>query len=229
MASRIIIEIVAFLSIYWGLFGTICYLLREREVFGKTLRDYLFPVWFFLIIAAGGVAFQYIGMTIGVKSPGTIGQFLWSAGLLISVPYLIWKNDFEIQNVFIFAILFDLIIHGVKISVRYVIYGAYDPVYRSITYIRSRFLYGSALVLFSSTFIAFAIYLILELQKDHKSSRNILLNVTGSIATILLLLVSIMLYQPGFSLSLSSRLRIIIVIVVAAGIIGELLERKLTK
>ena len=70
-----------------------------------------------------------------------ISQWVWEACIAISSYKLIKESNFGYGNLFFLGILYSLIIHGLKITIRYLIYG------KTFLYLADRFLYGSLLVM----------------------------------------------------------------------------------
>lgn len=113
------------------------------KIFGKTLGKYLAPIWYFILISIAVVVWQYLfGLQIENNSiPLRISQLIWEICIAASVYKLIKKSNFGYGNLFFLGILYSLIIHGLKITIRYLFYG------KTFLYLIDRFLYGSLLVM----------------------------------------------------------------------------------
>lgn len=113
------------------------------KIFGKTLIEYLKPIWYLIILCLLIVAWQYlVGEKSGSRLLLQISQWLWELAVAVSAYVLIRKyEDFNFGNVIFLGILFSFIIHGSKVIIRYIFYD------RSLLYILDRFLYGSLLVM----------------------------------------------------------------------------------
>lgn len=112
------------------------------KIFGKTLAEYIKPIWYLILISIAAVAWQYLfGLKIddGLLSI-RISQWIWEICIAASAYKLI-KANFGYGNLFFLAVLYSLIIHGLKITVRYLFYG------KTFLYLLDRFLYGSLLVM----------------------------------------------------------------------------------
>ncbi len=117
------------------------------KIFGKTLGEYVKPIWYFILISIAAVAWQYLfGLKIddGFMSI-RISQWIWEICIAASAYKLIKTANFGYGNLFFLGVLYSFIIHGLKISIRYFFYE------KTFLYLLDRFLYGSLLV----TIIAF--------------------------------------------------------------------------
>ncbi len=113
------------------------------KIFGKTLGEYVKPIWYLILISIAAVAWQYL---FGLKIDDNflsirISQWVWEICIAISAYKLIKGSNFGYRNLFFLGILYSLIIHGLKIAVRYLFYG------KTFLYLADRFLYGSLLVM----------------------------------------------------------------------------------
>ena len=119
------------------------------KIFGKTLKEYLWPVKYYVIASIIVVIFQYEGMLayIGYNEIlARITQWLWEIFIALAVFTLVWKHDFNIRQVFFTGILFSIIIHGLKAFVFRVFFFPYEPGSWPWVHIY-KFLYGSAIVM----------------------------------------------------------------------------------
>ncbi len=113
------------------------------KIFGKTLGGYIKPIWYFVIISILTVFWQYL---FGLKIDDNflsirISQWLWEAMVLISAYKLSKLPNFSYGNMFFLGVLYSLIIHGLKVVIRYYFYD------KTLLYSLDRFLYGSLLVM----------------------------------------------------------------------------------
>ncbi|KKS86131.1 MAG: hypothetical protein UV59_C0002G0006 [Candidatus Gottesmanbacteria bacterium GW2011_GWA1_43_11] len=124
--------------------------LFKIKVFGKTLTEYLQPIWYFVLIAAAVVLWQYIvGVTLeGDSIQLRISQIIWELMVGISV-YLLSKKGFGYGNIFFVGVLYSIFIHGLKVSIRYFFYA------KTLWYVLDRFLYGSLLVMLVAVGLGF--------------------------------------------------------------------------
>ena len=129
------------------------------EIFGKTLRDYLWPVKWYVIASVIVVVFQYEGMLATGYDPlmARITQWLWEIFVAAAVFTLVWKHDFGPKHIFFTGILFSVIIHGLKAFVFRVFFFPYPSESWPWLHI-GKFLYGSALVMAVTLAIGLAAY-----------------------------------------------------------------------
>ncbi len=113
------------------------------KIFGKTLSEYTKPIWYLILISIAVVFWQYlVGLKIDENLlPLRISQWVWEACIAISAYKLIKNSNFGYGNLFFLGILYSLIIHGLKITIRYLFYE------KTFLYLIDRFLYGSLLVM----------------------------------------------------------------------------------
>lgn len=131
---------IIFLAIIFS-FSTIAIL--KIKVFGKTLGEYVKPIWFLILISIAAVAWQYLfGLRINDNLMSLrISQWIWEICIAASVYKLIKNSNFGYANLFFLGILYALIIHGLKVTIRYVFYE------KTFLYLADRFLYGGLLVM----------------------------------------------------------------------------------
>ena len=112
------------------------------KIFDKTLKEYIKPIWYFILISLAAVAWQYLfGLKINDNFMSIkISQWIWEICIAVSAYKLIKTANFSYGNLFFLAVLYSLIIHGLKITIRYLFYG------KTFLYLADRFLYGSLLV-----------------------------------------------------------------------------------
>ena len=113
------------------------------KIFGKTLGEYIKPIWYLILISIAAVAWQYL---FGLKMDDNfmsirISQWIWEICIAVSAYKLIKTADFGYGNLFFLGILYSLIIHGLKITIRYLFYE------KTFLYLADRFVYGSLLVM----------------------------------------------------------------------------------
>ena len=113
------------------------------KIFGKTLGEYVKPIWYFILISIAAVAWQYLfGLKIDDNFMSLkISQWVWEACVAISAYKLIKESNFGYGNLFSLGVLYSLIIHGLKVTIRYFFYD------KTFLYLADRFLYGSLLVM----------------------------------------------------------------------------------
>lgn len=113
------------------------------KIFGKTLGEYIRPIWYLVLISIGAVAWQYLfGLKIDDNLMSIrVSQWVWEICVAVSAYKLIKAANFGYGNLFFLGVLYSFIIHGLKITVRYLFYG------KTFLYLADRFLYGSLLVM----------------------------------------------------------------------------------
>jgi hypothetical protein len=131
--------IILFIMIL-GFFGLT---VSKVKIFGKILREYIRPIWYFIIISIATVVWQYL---FGLKIDDSlmslkISQLVWEFCIAASAYKLIKTANFGYGNLFFLAVLYSFIIHGLKVTIRYLFYG------KTFLYSIDRFLYGSLLVM----------------------------------------------------------------------------------
>lgn len=125
------------------------------KIYEKTLKEYVWSIRYYILCSILLVISQYI--IIGLPlTPSTfirlpeayqrswlinLTQILWELMVALSVIKLVKRHDFNMKNVFFMGIIYSVIIHGLKISIRYFFYG------KDFWYLLHRFLYGSFLVM----------------------------------------------------------------------------------
>lgn len=113
------------------------------KIFSKTLKEYIEPIWYLVLISLAAVIWQYL---FGLRIEDNlmllrISQWIWELCVAVSAYILVKKSDFGYGNVIFLGILYSLIIHGLKITVRYIFYE------KTFLYLVDRFIYGSLLVM----------------------------------------------------------------------------------
>jgi len=130
----ILLSIIVFFSAI-GIFKT--------KIFGKTLEEYIKPIWYLILISICIVAWQYLfGLKIDDNLMSIrISQWVWEICVAISAYKLIKGSNFSYGNLFFLGVLYSFIIHGLKVIIRYIFYE------KTFLYLADRFIYGSLLVM----------------------------------------------------------------------------------
>ncbi len=187
------IQIILFLAWFYATFLFIVFLLRNKKVFNRKIKEYFLPVKLYFLGAAIAVFLQYLAMPF--SSSARIGQILWELMIAFSVIILVKKYRFNLKNTVFLGILYALFIHGAKGSLRYFVYGLYAPeIYRTFKYIAGRFVYGSILALSIAIGVFFILSLIEETSKKQKDNKKIAKLVFLLILIAVILLISVMVY-----------------------------------
>lgn len=135
---------LVFTSIFLTVILSLCLLsIFKVKIFGKTLGEYIKPIWYFILISVLIVLWQYLfGLKIDDNFMALrISQWVWEAMVLVSAYKLSKIPNFSYGNMFFLGVLYSLIIHGLKVSIRYFFYT------KTLLYVLDRFLYGSLLVM----------------------------------------------------------------------------------
>jgi len=114
------------------------------RVFGKTLAEYVKPIWFYILGAMLVALSQYlIVLPLADRLPYlmNITQALWALMVALSVMKLSKEADFNLGNAFFLGVIYSVAIHGLKVTIRYFFYE------RTLFYVVDRFAYGSLLVM----------------------------------------------------------------------------------
>ncbi len=122
------------------------------KIFGKTLKEYLWPIRVYILISVLIVISQYyIAVPLMDKVPFILNltQALWAIMVALSVIKLTLYYNFNFKNVLILGVLYSFIIHGLKAFVfRIFLFPYSDPtIGKYILHLLNRFLYGSFLVM----------------------------------------------------------------------------------
>ncbi len=186
-------QIASFLLGFYIFFIFIIYIFRDKRIFNKKLKEYVLPIKLYMLGAVIAVFLQYLAMSFPLSA--RIGQLLWELMIALSVIILVKKYNFNLKNIAFLGILYALFIHGAKVSLRYFIYGAYQPeIYRTLKYIAGRFIYGSVLAVIISIATFFAMSLVQESDKKQKDKKKIFKLVLGLILILIILIISVQIY-----------------------------------
>ncbi|MCK5282143.1 MAG: hypothetical protein KAK00_01935 [Nanoarchaeota archaeon] len=129
--------IVPFLA---AIIGFILLLIFRTKIAGKTLKEYLWPIRYYILGSILVVIMQYT-ITFENLFILRLTQALWALMVALSILLLVKKYDFRMKNVIITGVLYCFIIHGLKVSIRFFFYD------RPVWYLIDRFIYGSILVM----------------------------------------------------------------------------------
>lgn len=127
------------------------------RIFGRTLNEYIFPIWYYILGSILVVISQYL-----VVAPhggqfhnlDRITQALWALFVALSVCQLVKKSQFNFGNIIFLGIIYSFIIHGLKVIIRYAFYE------KTLFYTLDRFIYGSLLVMIIVVIIGATILLL---------------------------------------------------------------------
>ena len=122
------------------------------KIFGKTLKEYIWPIWYYVLGAVLVVPLQYyVAVPLSDRFPFILNltQALWALMVALSVIKLTLYYDFNFKNVLFLGILYSLIIHGLKAFVFRVFLFPYPgfSVGQVHWHLLNRFFYGSFLVM----------------------------------------------------------------------------------
>ena len=122
------------------------------KIFGKTLREYIWPIKYYILFSILVVVSQYyVALPLSRYNPYILNltQALWAIIVALSVLKLTLYYDFNFKNVLFLGVLYFVIIHGLKAFVfRVFLFPYSDPtVGQYILHLLNRFFYGSFLVM----------------------------------------------------------------------------------
>jgi len=122
------------------------------KIFGKTLKEYILPIKYYILGAVLVVISQYyVAVPLSDRFPFILNltQALWALMVAFSVIKLTLYHDFSFKNVVVLGIIYSFVIHGLKAFVfRVFLFPYSDPtIEQYILHLLNRFLYGSFLVM----------------------------------------------------------------------------------
>src|SRR3989338_2103523 len=122
------------------------------KIFGKTVKEYIWPIWYYVMGAILVVPLQYyVAVPLADRFPFILNltQALWALMVALSVVKLTVLYDFNFKNVLFLGILYSIIIHGLKAFVFRVFLFPYPgfAVGQIHWHLFNRFFYGSFLVM----------------------------------------------------------------------------------
>jgi len=136
---------MVFVSVLFGAIILILVLVVLKvRVFGKTLAEYVKPIWFYILGAMLVALSQYlIVLPLADKLPYlmNVTQALWALMVALSVMKLSKEENFNLGNAFFLGVIYSVAIHGLKVAIRYFFYE------KTLFYVVDRFVYGSLLVM----------------------------------------------------------------------------------
>ena len=135
---------LVFTSIFLTVILSFCLLaIFKIRIFGKTPGEYIKPIWYFIPVCILIVFWQYLfGLKINDNFTSIrISQWVWEVMVLVSAYKLSKISGFSYGNMFFLGVIYSIIIHGLKIAIRYYFYN------KTLLYTLDRFLYGSLLVM----------------------------------------------------------------------------------
>ena len=119
-------------------------IILKIRVFGRTLTEYVKPIRLYILGAALVVLSQYlIGLPYSEELPHfiKITQGMWALAVALSVMKLSKEENFNLGNAVFLGVIYSVVIHGLKVTIRYLFYG------KTLFYVADRFVYGSLLVM----------------------------------------------------------------------------------
>lgn len=121
------------------------------KIFGKTLKEYIWPIKYYILISILVVISQYyVAVPLSDRFPFVLNltQALWALIVAFSVIKLTVFYDFNFKNVLFLGVLYSFIIHGLKAFVFRVFLFPYSGTSADVfEKIIGKFLYGSLLVM----------------------------------------------------------------------------------
>src|SRR3989339_1882176 len=146
------------------------------KIFEKTLKEYIWPIWYYVIGAVLVVPLQYyVAVPLADMFPFILNltQALWALMVALSVIKLTVLYDFNFKNILFLGVLYSIIIHGLKAFVfRVFLFPYSDPtIEQYILHLLNRFLYGSFLVMVIVIILGLIFIKLKNNQEVRKSSR----------------------------------------------------------
>ena len=122
------------------------------KIFGKTFKEYIWPIKYYILITILVVISQYyVALPLSREYPYILNltQALWAIMVALSVIKLTVLYDFNFKNVLFLGVLYSIIIHGLKAFVFRVFLFPYPgfAVGQIHWHLFNRFFYGSFLVM----------------------------------------------------------------------------------
>ena len=122
------------------------------KIFGKTLKEYIWPIKYYIIgVVLVVIAQYYVASPLNDRYPFILNltQALWALMVALSVVKLTLYHDFNFKNVLFLGVLYSFIIHGLKAFVFRAFLFPYQniPAEQVPLQLLNRFLYGSLLVM----------------------------------------------------------------------------------
>ena len=143
--------------------GFVAIFLLKLKIFGKTLGEYLKPIWPLPIVSLLVVGWQYLfGLRIDDNLIALkISQIIWEIAVGLSV-YLLSRNiTFSYRHIAVVGVFYSLLIHGIKVSIRYFFYD------KTLWYVLDRFLYGSLLVMLIAVVLGSVFVYLRNSKRNH--------------------------------------------------------------
>ncbi len=135
------------------------------NIFGKSLKDYLWPVKWYALACILIVIFQYDGMLVFFGYNDLMAratQWGWMIFVALAAYSLVRKYGFEnfgVKNILFTGVLFAIIIHGLKAFVFRVFFFPYSgPAEQQLYTVLYKFFYGSMLVMAVAVIICMLFY-----------------------------------------------------------------------
>ena len=144
------------------------------KIFGKTLKEYILLIKYYILGAVLVVISQYyVAVPLANQFPFVLNmtQALWAIMVVFSVIKLILFHDFNFKNILFLGVLYSVIIHGLKSFVfRIFLFPYSDPtIWQYFLHLLNRFFYGSFLVMVIAVVLGF-IFIRVKNNKEVKES-----------------------------------------------------------
>lgn len=122
------------------------------KIFGKTLKEYILPIKYYVIASVLIVIAQYyLALPMANQYPFILNvtQALWAIMVVLSVIKLAVYYGFNFKNIIFLGVMYSFIIHGLKAFVFRVFLFPYldQTVEQYVSHLLDRFFYGSFLVM----------------------------------------------------------------------------------
>ncbi len=117
------------------------------KIFGKTLKEYIYPIRLYAAVSVLAVVLQYYGPS---EPPILLNltQALWALMVALSVYTLAKDYNFGFKNILFIGVFYSFLIHGLKaFFFRVFLFPYRIPAEEVPLKLLEKFLYGSSLVM----------------------------------------------------------------------------------
>lgn len=121
------------------------------KIFGKTLKEYIWPIKYYILIAISVVISQYyIALPLSRQYIYILNltQALWAIMVALSVVKLTVNYNFNMNNILFLGFLYSIVIHGLKAFFFRIFLFPYSGSFNEVLLkILGKFFYGSFIVM----------------------------------------------------------------------------------
>ncbi len=118
------------------------------RIFGKTLKEYIYPIRFYAAVSVLAVIVQYYGPIDQYPVLLNLTQAAWALMVALSVYTLVKYHNFGFKNILFIGAFYSFLIHGLKaFFFRVFLFPYRIPAEEVPLKLLDRFFYGSFLVM----------------------------------------------------------------------------------